>query len=68
MVSLVEVEIFGFLPFSNWPDFDHKWSRIGHFGPEMAQIRVFVLFFLIIFYFFLTLCLKLYLDTLEHKS
>ena len=24
MVSIVEVEIFGFLPFSNWPDFDQK--------------------------------------------
>ncbi len=37
MVSIVEVEIFGFLPFSNWPDFDQKWSKIGHFGPQMAQ-------------------------------
>ena len=27
MVSIVEVEIFGFLPFSNWPDFDQKWSK-----------------------------------------
>jgi len=24
MVSIVEVEIFGFLPFSNWPDLDQK--------------------------------------------
>ena len=24
MVSIIEVEIFGFLPFSNWPDFDQK--------------------------------------------
>ena len=37
MVSIVVVEIFGFLPFSNWPDFDQKWSKIGHFGPQMAQ-------------------------------
>ena len=37
MVSIVEVEIFGFLPFSNWPDFHPKWSKIGHFGPQMAQ-------------------------------
>ena len=37
MVSIVEFEIFGFLPFSNWPDFDQKWSKIGHFGPQMAQ-------------------------------
>ena len=34
MVSIVVVEISGFLPFSNWPDFDQK---IGHFGPQMAQ-------------------------------
>ena len=39
MVSTGEVEIFGFLSFSNWPDFDQNF-----------------------------LCLKLYLDTLEHKS
>ena len=25
MVSIVVVEIFGFLPFSNWPDFDQKF-------------------------------------------
>ena len=37
MVSIVEVEILGFLPFSNWPDLDQKWSKIGHFGPQMAQ-------------------------------
>ena len=37
MISIVIVEIFGFLPFSNWPDFDPKWSKIGHFGPQMAQ-------------------------------
>ena len=37
-IWLVEVENFGFLPFSNWPDFDKKkWSKIGHFGPQMAQ-------------------------------
>ena len=68
MVSIVEVEIFGFLPFSNWPDFDQKWSQIGHFGPQMAQNQFLELFCLIMSYFFLTLCLKLYLDTLEHKS
>ena len=39
MVSIVEVEIFGFLLFSNWPDFNNnkKWSEIGHFWPEMTQ-------------------------------
>ena len=37
MVSIVKVEIFGFLPFSNWPDFYPKWAKIGHFGPQMAQ-------------------------------
>ena len=41
MVSIVEVEIFGFLSFSNWPDFDQKWSKIGHVGPQMAQNRVY---------------------------
>ena len=46
MVSIVEVEIFGFLPFSNWPDFDQKWSKIGHFGPQMAQNQGFSNFFL----------------------
>ena len=37
MVNIVEVEICVFLEFSNWPDFDQKWSKIGHFGPQMAQ-------------------------------
>ena len=36
MVSLVEVEI---LPLSNWRDFNQKWSKIGHFGPQMAQTK-----------------------------
>ena len=40
MVSIVEVKIFGFLPFSNWPDFDQKWSKKGHFRPQMGQIMV----------------------------
>ena len=31
------VEIFGFLPFSNWPHFAQKWLKIGYFWPEMAQ-------------------------------
>ena len=29
MVSIVEVEIFGFLQFSNWPDFDQKYVILG---------------------------------------
>ena len=29
-ISSDEVEIFCFLPFSNCPDFDQKWSRIGN--------------------------------------
>ena len=41
MVSIVEDEIFGFLSFSNWPDFDQKWSKIGHFWPQMAQNKGF---------------------------
>ena len=45
MVSIVEVEIFGFLPFLNWPDFDQKWSKIGHFWPQMAQNQGFLNFF-----------------------
>ena len=60
MVSIVEVEIFGFLPFSNWPDFDQKWSKICHFVPQVGFIEHAGL---IMSYFFLTLCLKLYLDT-----
>ena len=36
-VSIVEVENFGFLPFSNWPEFDQKLSKIGHFCPQMGQ-------------------------------
>ena len=52
MVSIVEVQIFDFLPFSNWPDFDQKWSKIGHFEHQIVQ----------------RLCLKLCLDILEHKS
>ena len=69
MVSIVEFEIFGYLPFSNWPDFDQKWSKIGHFGPQMAQNKGLSNFsHIIMSYFFLILCLKLYLNTLEHKS
>ena len=37
MSSIVEVEISVISPFSNWPDFDQKWSKIGHFWPKMAQ-------------------------------
>ena len=37
MVSIVEVEIFGFLSFSNWSDFDKNWLRIGHFEHQSAQ-------------------------------
>ena len=37
MVSKVEVEIFGLLSFSNWPGFGQKWSKISHFGPQIAQ-------------------------------
>ena len=37
-VTIVGVEIYRFLPFSNWLDFDQNWSKIGHFGPQMAQI------------------------------
>ena len=37
MISIVIVEIVGFLPFSNWPDFVQIWSKIGHFVPQMAQ-------------------------------
>ena len=46
MGSIVEDEIFGFWPFSNWPAFDKKWSRICHFGPQMAQNYGFWNFFL----------------------
>ena len=38
MVSkIVQVEIFGFLSFSNGLDFDQKWSKVHHFWPQMAQ-------------------------------
>ena len=37
MVSIMEAEIFGPFQFSNWPDFHQKWSKIGHFWPQMAQ-------------------------------
>ena len=40
MVSIMGVESFGFLPFSNKPDFGQKWSKIGHFGPQLAQNKV----------------------------
>ena len=36
-VNIVEVWNFGFLPFSKLPGFHRKWSKIGHFGPQMAQ-------------------------------
>ena len=35
MVSIVEV--FCFLPHPNWPDFDQKMVKLGHFSPKMAQ-------------------------------
>ena len=69
MVSIMEVEIFGFFPFSNWPDFGQKRSKIGHFWPQMAQNQGFSNFFFPNYILlFLTLCLKLYFDTFEHKS
>ena len=37
MVSIVEVEILGFLQFSNSPDFEQKWLKRSHFGPQVAQ-------------------------------
>ena len=38
MVIIVQVEIVGFLPFSNWPDFYQKWSNgFGNFSPQMSQ-------------------------------
>ena len=37
MVSIVEVEIFGFFSFPNWSDFDQNWLKIGHFGPQSPQ-------------------------------
>ena len=39
MVSIVEVEIIGFFLYSNWPVFDQKWSKLGHFWPEMGHTR-----------------------------
>ena len=49
--------------------YDHKWSKIGHSQPKMAQNEGLLNFFLSNYVLiFLTLCLKLYLDTLEHKS
>ena len=41
MVSIVEVEIFGFLLYSNWPVFDQKWSKLGHFGHFLARFTDF---------------------------
>ena len=35
MVSIVEVEIFSFLPFSNWHDFDQKWSKMPNWFVEI---------------------------------
>ena len=44
--------------FSGWPDFDQKkWTNIGHFGPRISHNYGLSNF----------LCVKLYLDTLEHK-
>ena len=39
MVSIVEVEIIGFLPFSNWPDFDQKRSKNVIFGLKWLNIE-----------------------------
>ena len=44
MVSIVEVEIFGFLPFSNWPDFDkRKRSFWASNGSKLGFIELFFL-------------------------
>ena len=68
MVSIVEVEIFGFFPYSNLPDFDQKWSKIGHFGPQMAQNQGFLELFLpnYVLLFPNFVFKVIYLDTLEH--
>ena len=69
MASIVEFEIFCFFPFSNWPDFDQKLSKIGKFVPQIAQNQGFLNFF------FAKLCplfpnfvFKVISDSPEHKS
>ena len=57
MVSIIEVEIFGFLSFSNWSDFDQKMVKNWSFWASMCSKLGFI-----------TLCLKVYFDTIEHKS
>ena len=41
MVSIVEVKVFGFLPYPNWPDFDQKLSKLCHFGLRWLKIMVY---------------------------
>ena len=45
LISLVEIwlvllKFFGFLPFSNWPDFVQKFSKIGNLGLKWFKIMV----------------------------
>ena len=37
MISVVEVENCDFFTYSNWPDFDQKWAKMGHFGNQIPQ-------------------------------
>ena len=39
MVSLVE--IFDLFLYSNWPVFEGKWSKLGHFGNFLARLTDF---------------------------
>ena len=45
MFSIVEIEIFGFLPFPNWPDFGPKIVKNRSFwasnGPKLGFIELF---------------------------
>ena len=59
---------FGFLPFSNQPAFDQKWSKKSFWASNDSKSGFLDPFCQIMSYFSLTLCLKLYLNTLEHKS
>ena len=41
MVSIVEIENYSFLPYSNWPYVDENGNKF-HFGPQMAQNKSFI--------------------------
>ena len=41
ILKLLKCFWFCFLPYWNWPNFDQKYWKLGHFGPKWLKISVY---------------------------